>query len=160
MPTVPSLTLPTPAAKPLFAYVGAGDAALATLRSRAATRAGQLKSVPDQLKAATTQFQEQVKGLPLIAAALPAQVKELQATVEKRYNELAARGEQVVGQLRGGTTVTAKPATAKKPAARKAPAKPATKPAAATVDPAATAATPTVPTPASANGAVTPTVAS
>jgi peptidoglycan hydrolase CwlO-like protein len=138
MPTVPSL--PPLDAKPFYAYVGAGNAALESLRTRVTTLPEQLKTVPSSLKAARTQLPSQVKDLqgqfaqlPVFAATLPAQVKELQATFEKRYNELATRGEKVVAELRGGkakATATpagkptaAKPApssnTVKKPAAKK-----------------------------------------
>ena len=159
MPTVPSLPLPPIDAKPFYAYVGAGDAALTTLRTRAAQRAellktvpATLKTVPDQLKTATAQLQEQVKGLPVLASTLPAQVKELQATVEKRYSEFASRGEKVVAELRGAkateATVT-KPAP-KKPVAKKNPKATATTP--ATAPTAAATPTPTVPAPATPTG--------
>src|SRR5438309_6702527 len=143
MPAVPTID-----AKPFYAYVGAGDAAIESLRTAVITLPEAFKSVPEQLKtvpaslkAAREQFPTQVKELqgtiaqlPLLASSLPAQVKELQATFEKRYDEYATRGEKVLAELRGGkakSTATpaakpaAKPAAAKKPAAKKAAPKPA-----------------------------------
>jgi len=122
---VPSLTnLPAPAAKPFFAYVGAGDAAIERFRTR-------VVELPAQLKNAPVKLQEQVKSLPTQLTTLPAQAKELQAQLtksrsefgtkaEKLYDELAARGEKIVTELRGGknTNTVTKPA-AKKPAAAK-----------------------------------------
>jgi peptidoglycan hydrolase CwlO-like protein len=141
MPTVPTID-----AKPFYAYVGAGNAALESLRTAVTTLPEQLKTVPASLKAARTQLPTQVKDLqgqfaqlPVLAAALPAQVKELQATFEKRYSELATRGEKVVAELRGGKAkATAKPAS--KPTV----AKPAVKKPAAKKPATATATTPTV----------------
>ena len=134
MPAVPTID-----AKPFYAYVGAGDAAIESLRTAVITLPEafkavpeQLKTVPASLKAAREQLPTQVKDLqgqfvqlqgqiaqlPLLASSLPAQVKELQATFEKRYDEYAIRGEKVVAELRGGKAkATATPAA--KPAASK-----------------------------------------
>ena len=174
-------------AKPFYAYVGAGDVALETLRARVASRREQLKTVdlktlPEQLKAVDfktlpTTLQEQVAQLPLLASALPAQAKELQALVEKAYNDFAVRGEKVVAELRGGkakSSKTQKPAAAAKPATaqnkaaqktatKKAPAKPAAAKAAttstttATETPTSTPVTPATSTPATETAVPTQT---
>jgi hypothetical protein len=143
---VPSLTnLPGLDAKPFYAYVGAGDAAIERFRTR-------VVELPATLKSAPVKIQEQVKSLPTQLTTLPAQAKELQAQLtksrsefgtkaEKLYDELAARGEKIVTDLRGGKTTKAasKPAAAaKKPAAKKAPVAKAT-----TATPSTAATTPT-----------------
>ncbi|MDQ1748510.1 MAG: hypothetical protein QOD07_2773 [Frankiaceae bacterium] len=129
MPTVPN-------AKPFYAYVGAGEAALTRLRTR-------VTALPTTLKT-----------VPAIASTLPQQAKDLRegfgTKAEKLYEELAARGEKIVTDLRGGklgakatstaTTTTTKPATAVKPAT-----KPAVKK--STTAKAATPVTPVVPQP-------------
>src|SRR3954454_15110018 len=105
MPTVPSLSVPAIDAKPFYAYVGAGDAAIASLRARVIALPETLKTVPGQISA-------QVASLPTLAQTLPVQAKELQAkllkqrgelagNVESLYDELATRGEQGVAELRG-----------------------------------------------------------
>ena len=181
-------------AKPFYAYVGAGDVALETLRARVASRREQLKTVdlktlPEQLKAVdfktlpttlqeqVAQLQGQVAQLPLLASAPPAQAKELQALVEKAYNDFAVRGEKVVAELRGGkakSSKTQKPAAAAKPATaqnkaaqktatKKAPAKPAAAKAAttstttATETPTSTPVTPATSTPATETAVPTQT---
>jgi len=167
MPTVRTIDV-----KPFYAYVGAGDAAIESFRTRVATLPEHLKTVPAAfktvpagLKAAREQFPTQVKELqgtiaqlPLLASSLPAQVKELQATFEKRYDEYATRGEKVVAELRGGkakATATpaakpaaSKPAAAKKPAAKKAAPKPTVAETVVTETPTVT---PTVPAPATSS---------
>ena len=162
MPTVPTID-----AKPFYAYVGAADEALETLRTRVTTLPAQLKAVPQSLntlslntlslktlpaslKPASTQLQGQVAQLPVFAASLPAQVKELQATFEKRYSSYVTRGEKVVAELRGGKAkaTATKPASKLAAAAKPAPKKPAAKktaPVAATSTPTVT---PAVPAPA------------
>jgi hypothetical protein len=144
---VPSLTsLPGLDAKPFYAYVGAGDAAIERFRTR-------VVELPATLKSAPVKIQEQVKSLPTQLTTLPAQAKELQAQLtksrsefgtkaEKLYDELAARGEKIVTDLRGGKTTktVSKPAAAKKPAAKKAPVAKATT--ASTAAPTAAATTP------------------
>jgi hypothetical protein len=87
-PTPPAAPVAEPAApesvKPLYAYIGAGDLALARVRALSdAARAGTLpeavRTLPTQLRALQDSFQEQV---------------------HERYVELAARGEKVVSGIR------------------------------------------------------------
>jgi hypothetical protein len=105
MPAVPPPSLRALDPKPFYAYVGAGDAALARLRTR-------VTALPTTLKTVPAQVQEQVKALPTLAQTLPAQAKEL-------YADFAARGEKVVADLRGSkatTTTTTVTTPAAKPA--------------------------------------------
>ena len=74
MPTVPTIDV-----KPFYAYVGAGDAALESLRTAVTTLPEQLKTVPEQLKTVPA-------SLKAARTQLPAQVKDLQG-------QFAGRGQ-------------------------------------------------------------------
>src|SRR5579862_1387439 len=108
MPTVPTLPIPNIDRKPFYASVGAGDAAIERLRARVTALPAQLRDVPAQLRTVPAQL----ASLPVRAQALPTTLQKQRAEfgtkAEKLYEELAARGEKVVTELRGG----AKPSTA------------------------------------------------
>jgi hypothetical protein len=114
MPTVPTLDR-----KPLYAIAGAGDAAVTALRTRvnALPSLVQVKDLPAQVKE--------------LRATLLQQVSEFATKAEAAYDAFAAQGEKAVAARRGETKAATKPAN--KPATKAAAKKPAAKkPAAAT----------------------------
>ena len=113
MPTRPSL--PAVDAKPFYASLGAGDAAVSSVRSRVTALPARVTDVsttlPTQLKAAQTQLGvhesgvntgAQVKALPTLAQTIPAQAKELRSQAQQlpsQVKELRAQAEQLPAQV-------------------------------------------------------------
>jgi hypothetical protein len=95
--TKPTLPIPDSIAKPLYAYVGAGDAALEVVRGLPATYQAAAKARQDSL---TTQVKELRGVAEAQVKELPATVKELRGTARTQVKELPATVKELRGTAR------------------------------------------------------------